>query len=286
MKKFGQKFKEYKPLEIEHVSIPDTKSINETKFLNQYNLDKYQLQEIMPKTEPYAYRTSKGELSPLRVLRNIDIPNKLKEELNKSVIEIAPTANIYQISPSQKDLSDFIKNTLTQFNYYVVELGLNVMLGKRFTIPELLFEVDLKCNGKDATDVTAFDIAPDDSIKHIKVISGKISLGITKLLKFAPAQVGQIISDLLDIQINPIEFEWGFDKYLIDAAGKKNYRIYWKIYKTSISQGFNPTIILKARKDVNTISANVRATYGLKSGLTNFQPAIRTNEMSIKILSM
>ena len=286
MKKFGEKFQEYRPFSIEHVSIPDTGSRYETKFLELYGLDKARLPEIMPQNEPHAFKTAGGEPRTLRVLRSLEIPTEMKNELDKVVIEIAPTANVYQISPSQQGLADSIKQTLSEFNYYIVELGLNIMLGRKFKIPEFLFEVDVKCDGKDRTDVTAYDITPDDSIKHIKVISGKISLGITKLLKFMLGPIGQVIPDLLSIELNPWEFEWGFDKYLIDAAGKKNYHLYWKIYETNIVQGFNPTMILKARKDVGNISVGARATYKLKAGWLNITPETRTNKMEIKIWPM
>lgn len=283
MKKFGEKFKEYKRFGIEHIAIPDTGVKYEAEFLKRYELNKNQLPEIMPKNEPYARKTDSGELCTFRVLTSSEIPTRIEDELHKVVVEVAPTANAYQISTDQKDLAEFIKKTLSEFNYYVVELGLNVMLGQKFKIPELLFTVDLKCDGKDRTDVTAYDIAPDDSIKHIKIISGKISLGITKLLKFIPTPIGQVISGLLSIEMNPWEFEWGFDKYMIDAAGKKDYRVYWKIYETNVVQGFNPTVILKAKKDVNMVSASVRCVYKLKAGWWDITPEIKSNEIEVKI---
>lgn len=281
-KKFGRKFEEYEPFGIEHMAILDTGDKYETKFLEQYGLDKNRLPEIIPTNEPYARRTDSGELHAIRVLKSGEIPAEIEDELNKVVVEIAPTANVYQIPSDQQDLAEFIKKTLSEFDYYIVELGLNVMLGRKFKIPELLFEVDLKCSGE-RTDVTAYDIAPDDTIKHVKVISGKISLGITKLLKFIPGPIGQMLPDLLSIEINPWEFEWGFDRYMIDAAGKKNYRVYWKVYETNVVQGFNPTMILKTRKGVNSISASARVLYKFKVGWLDITPEIRSNETKIKI---
>ncbi|MGP8328901.1 MAG: hypothetical protein ACT6FF_01085 [Methanosarcinaceae archaeon] len=285
MKKFGEKFKEYKPFEIEHMGIPDTGNEFETQFFEEFDLDKDRLPEIMPLSEPYACKAAGGELYALKVLEICKLTSTIKDELNKIVIEVAPTANVYRIPDNQHDLAESIKRTLPEFNYYVVELGLNVLLGRKSKIPELLFEVDLTCDGKNREDVTAYDIAPNDNIKHIKVIGGKISLGITKYLKFIPEPIGEVISDLLIIDINPWEFEWGFDKYMIDAAGKKNYHIYWKIYETNIVQGFNPTMILKVRKGVNKISANVRAIYKLK-GRFNITSDIKFNEIEINILPM
>ncbi len=295
----GEKMVNFRPFGIQHIAIPagiagpamaapaeispSAPSPVGNKFMKAYGLDENQFPEIIPENEPYARKTVIGP-SALRVIENSAIPSKLENELRKVVVEVAPTANAYQIPDDQPDLAKFIKNTLFHFNYYVVELGLNVMLGKGFEIPELLFEVDLECDGKDRTDVTAYDIAPDNTIKHIQIISGKISLGVTNLLKFMPAPLGQVIPDLLAIEINPWEFKWGFDKYTIDAAGKKNYHIYWKIYETNIVQGFNPTMILKSRKGVNIISARAKCIYKLKkAGWFNITPEVKSNELEIKI---
>lgn len=278
MKKFGEKFKEYEPFGIKHVAIPDTGDEYEAKF-ERYGLYTRRIPEKTPK------KMLKKEPHALRVLKGSEIPAESKKELNKVVVEAAPTANVYQIPADQKDLAEFIKKTLSEFNYYIVELGLNVLAGRKFKIPELLFEVDLKCDGE-RTDVTAYDIAPDDTIKHVKIISGKISLGVTNLLKFIPGPIGQVLPNLINIEINPWEFEWGFDKYMIDAAGKKNYRVYWKVYETNVVQGFNPAMVLRARKGVNVISAGARVVYKLKAGRWDITPEIQSNEIDIKIWPM
>lgn len=249
MKKFGEKFKEYKPLGVEYSVIPGPKirGMEESK-------------------------------------------SSIKNELNeKVVVEVAPTANVYQIPPDQKDLSEYIKKTLSEFNYYIVELGLNVVLGREYKVPKLFFEINLKSDSIDKTDVVAYDIAPGDTTKYTELLRGrvKINLGVTKLLKFIPAPIDSLIPDLLTIEINPLEFEWGIDKYMIDACGSKSYNIYWKIYETETVQGFNPIMILRARKNVSKISASVRATYELKkaSWFENAEDVI-SNKMEIKILPM
>ena len=112
-------------------------------------------------------------------------------------------------------------------------------------------------------------------------------MGITKLLEFVPAPIGQVIPDLLSIEINPWEFEWGLDRCEIDACGRKNYRIYWKIYNTNVVQSFNPTMIIKVRRrGVSNISAFVRSIYKLKAGWWNIRPEIKSKEVEIKILPM
>jgi hypothetical protein len=75
------------------------------------------------------------------------------------------------------------------------------------------------------------------------------------------------MNNLINIEINPIEFRWTIEKCMIDAFGKKNYMVKWKIYDTKNVQTFNPMMILKVRKNVSEISANATCEYKLKTGL-------------------
>ncbi|PKP59471.1 MAG: hypothetical protein CVT88_05425 [Candidatus Altiarchaeales archaeon HGW-Altiarchaeales-1] len=205
--------------------------------------------------------------------------------LDKTVVSVAPTAHVYPIPedkiPQDQKSLEASKDTFSAFNYYVVELGLNVLLDKGVKITKLLFEVDLKCD-QDRIDVTAYDIMPDDRIKNIKIVDGKISVGITKLLKFLPAPLGQVMPDVLDINISR-EFKWGFDKYEIDAAGEKDYRIYWKIYDTNVAQGFSPRMIIKAKKGVSEITGTVSCTYKLEKWFGLSWVEIKSEDKEIKI---
>jgi hypothetical protein len=257
MKKFGEKFDRYEPLEIERVSIAD---------------------------ENRTYRVLREASSLLETKGGSGSIKELEAELNKSVVEVASAANVYQISPDQKDLSDFIKKTLTWFNYYVVELGLNVMVGRKCSIPELLFKVILMGDGN-TENVVAYDIAPKDETEYRKLLSGnvKIALGVTTFLKFIPVPLGEHVSNLLNVDINPWEFEWGIEKYMIDACGEKSCDVYWKIYETSMVQGFNPAMIVRAKKEVNKISANARCVYKLKTGWCDITPRIDSKEREVII---
>ena len=257
MKKFGEKFGQYEPVEIDHISVIGTKN------------------EKLSNDEALNLVRKKGS-------DNLD--DVLKAEMDRPVMEIAPAVNMYQISPDQEDLSDFIKKTFSWFNYYVVELGLNVMVGRKCKIPEVLFKIALKSETPQI-DVVAYDIAPKDETEYTKLLSGnvKITLGISTLLKFIPVPLGASIPDLLDIDINPWEFEWGITRYKIDACGEKNCDVHWHIYETDVVQGFNPTMIVRAKKDVNTIAAGVKCIYKIKSGLCNITPEIESKERELCI---
>lgn len=285
MKEFGEAFRKYNPLGIKEIAIP-IPAPGDTKSLRLLEPLKISPAEKMPKIRLGAPRIGMEKARPFRVLGVNEIPDRLKEELDKVIIGVVPTANVHKISPNQRGLAEVLKKTLSKFNYYVVELGLNVMLGKKFKIPDLRFEVELRCNTSDRKDVTAYDIAPDDTLEHIEAVSGKISLGITKLLKFIPSPTAQTIADLLDIEIKLLELKWGFDKYKIDATGRKNYKVCWRVYETNVVQGFNPMMILKARKNVKKISASAKVIYELQTRGWKTTTKVDSDETEIAIWPM
>ena len=294
MKKFGEKFPTYEPLGINHLAILDSKKHYEEMSRFGVVATRDQLSEITPSQQytlmavsqrPKA-RARKPKIKPatLRVLRVTDASDELEAELKKAIIEVAPMSNVYQISPDQPDLSSFIKGTLAYYDYYVVELGLNIVVGREAKITALLFEVDLRSeDARDRTDVTAFDVMPNDNIKYVTVIKGKISVGVSKLLALVPGPVGKVLPNLLSIDINPWEFSWVFPRYQIDSSGPKNYHIYWRLYDTEVVQGFNPTMILKVRKDVKKVAAGVRELYQMKTGPLS-PKEIRSDEKTVSIL--
>ncbi len=260
MKKFGEKFEKYEPIEVENVSIPDVDRDKEVSGDEAFKL----------------IRIKGGPASELE--------KELEKEMNRPIIEIAPTANAYQILPDQENLTDYMKKTFSWFNYYLVEFGLNAMVGREFKVPELRLNIVLKCDKKE-TDVVAYDIAPKNEISYTKLLSGnvKINLGVTSFLKLVPMPLGEIIPDLLSIDINPWEFEWGIKKCSIDACGESDCNVSWRLYDTDVVQKFNPVIIIKAKKEVSSISAGARCIYKLKAGSSAIAPKIESKEKEIPV---
>lgn len=295
MKKFGDTFKKYEPFEIDYISIPDT-SIDYHEIVDLgVKVDRYGLAELISVgvdslSEPGGRRANatKGVLGDLfrrRVLRRSDFSEDIETELNKVKVGVAPVANVYQISPDQPDLSNSIKNTLPYFNYYLVELGLNVSVGREARIPKLKFEAELHSDGENRTDVTTHSVSPSDRIKKVKIIDGKISIGVNNLLKLIPGPIGQIIPNLLNIEINPIKFRWNYTKYEIDVSGPLDYNVSWFVYKTEVVQSFNPMIILKSRREIKEITAKVRVLYQLTTGRWR-KPETHSDTKTISILPL
>lgn len=290
VKKFGEPFKNYEPFGIAHMSFPNTaESLQNIKRLGVDIADLNELTELRP-SSAHILTAGKPVEQSLRVVTNDQLSaDSMKKILKEVEVGVAPVARVYAISPDQPDLSDAIKKTIPYFNYYVVELGLNVLAGQEAKIPELKFEVDLYSDGKDRTDVTTNSVAPNNSIRTVVNVSGEISIGISKLLELIPF-VGKVVSDLIDIDINPIEFKWELKKYDIATSGPLDYKVSWRVYNTESVQSFNPMMVLKTKKKISKISANARVTYQLETGgiftREGRHTEIYSNEKKVSILPL
>jgi len=271
MKRFGEPFEKYEPFEIAKVSDVERTSQKtgsrlaaEAATNNKTSKANAQLNSEF-RSAAFDFAADKRS-----ILQDIDIG-------------AAQAANLYAINPKQKGLSQAIKQNLPYFDYYIVELGLNVRVGREVKIPQLLFTVNLHSDSKERTDVVTNSIAPTDVIKKTKVVEGKVTIGVSKLLEFIPI-VGTIASKLLTIDIGPIEFKAELAKCAIDASGQKlSYNVSWKIYETETVQSFNPVLILKVRKNVTKIWATVKVSYQLQTGWFK-EKEVETKPLTVKIL--
>jgi len=259
----GEAFPEYEPLEVAHISIPKG-STDARKIADLGAFAPDAAAEILPE-ESFALAKRSGKPTPLLVVRAEDASSDLGIELRQPLIEVAPAADVYRIPPDQPDLAKTIKATTEHFDYYLAELGLNVATGREAKVPALLFRVNLWGDTQERTDVTAFDVMPKDEVKEVQIVGGKISVGLTKALELVAGPVGKLAAQFLTLELNPWEFSWKYKRYMIDVSGTKNYHVLWKIYKTDRVQSFNPTLVLKVRKGVKAVRADVRAVYELQT---------------------
>jgi len=270
MKRFGEPFEKYESFKVAKVS-----DVERTKAEAKHVLTTGTTNSKSKSAEDLMSRKIDLDLQK-------DTPDK-KSILQDINIGAAQAANLYAINPKQKGLSQPVKQNLPYFDYYIVELGLNVRVGREAKIPQLLFTVDLYSDSQERTDVVTNSIAPTDVIKKTKVVEGKVTIGVSKLLEFIPV-VGTIASKLLTIDIGPIEFKAELAKCAIDASGQKlSYNVSWKIYETENVQSFNPVLMLKVRKNVTKIWADVKVSYLLQTGWFK-EKEVETKPLTIKIL--
>jgi hypothetical protein len=286
LSEFGKPFEKYSSFEVAHISLPG--AISDLKAVKDFGVQVdslHELSEFRPASSHMLTTAQKDE--SYRVVTQRQLSKKSKEALLSAVtVGVAPVARVYAITDInilsdavKKELSDDVKQNLKYFNYYVVELGLNVAVGQEAKIPDLRFDVDLFSDGDDRTDVTTNSVAPADSMREI--IKGTVKIGLDKLLKLIPVY-GPMVSDI--ISITPIEFNWALKKYNIDCSGPLNYKTFWRIYETDNVQSFNPLMVLKAKKNLTKIYAKARVTYALKAKGFFTDVQVYSDEKQIKIL--
>jgi hypothetical protein len=203
-----------------------------------------------------AYSISVDESSP-----------ELKDAMEENKIQIAPAAHLVNLNKKadEKGLILKSKDTMNEFDFYNVELGLNILLGKGYEIPRLRFMIEIFGDNNKTADVIAYDAFPHNQVKKVQIIGGKISLGVSAALSLIPFPLGQTISNLLQVDLNPWEFSWTYDKIDLLFSGRLSYELNWDLRHKNIYQGFNPTLILRKRKRVNSVIAKIKVIYNLKS---------------------
>jgi hypothetical protein len=270
--KFGEPFKDFSQFGIDHISIPDTaESFNNIKELGVDAVSKNELAEFKPPSE-HLLKKGIPEGRSFRVIPDDKLPSGSEAcgQLKQIIVGVAPVARVYAISDLstlsddvKKNLSNEVKQDLNFFKYYVVELGLNILVGQEAKIPDVMFEVDLYSDGKDRTDVVTNSIMPLDTLKTMVSVDGNVSIGFDKLLKLVPI-VGTALSDIITLDFGKIAFKWELKKYEIATSGPLNYNTFWHVYGTDNVQSFNPLMVLKAKKELTKITANARLTYAIK----------------------
>ena len=199
-----------------------------------------------------AYSVSVDEASP-----------ELKEAMEENTIEIAPASHIVDLNEkcTQQGIILNTKSTMDEFDFYNAELGLNILLSEGYEIPRLRFMIEIFGDGHKNPDVLAYDAFPHTQIKTIKIIGGKINLGLRTALSFIPFPIGKIMSNLLQVDLNPWEFNWNYDKIELMFAGRLSYELKWDLRHKNIYQGFNPTLILRKRKQIKRVSGKMKVIY-------------------------
>ena len=92
---------------------------------------------------------------------------------------------------------------------------------------------------------------------------------------------------MLDIKLNPWKSSWGISKYALEAAGEMCDQIQWKIHTTETVLSFHPTMIIRAKKDIDHIDAKVDIQYKWKkAGWTHISDPVEipSVEQNVHIL--
>ena len=188
----------------------------------------------------------------------------LKDELEKPTIAVAEYAEVQRILDQEPDTSAGDDD----FEYFRVESGMNINVPKG-RIKEIRFFFSIFADGTHGTgDACAIDGFPNDKVKRVKIIKGKIQLSINKLLKIVPHPVGRIIADAvpLGIELDPWEIDWGYNKLEVGFSEALIDDLNWYLSADNVNQSFGCYFTLKKRKRVAKVT-------GIAKAIWEYEPA-------------
>ena len=214
------------------------------------------------------------ELSPTFVLNDDWTPKE----------PILPESGLLKVSADQERAIRSVRigvaeNALTtkissgsEYEYLRSELGMNIILpqGK---IEELRFKITLKGDGKIGNGVVAIDGFPNDKIEQSYIVSGKIGVGVDKLLEFIPlaaTAVGasaakipaEVLSKMLKFEVNPWLFQLGYsEKVNVDFSGGKTRTPEWYFKGKGIQHDLNVVLTIKKPIGIKKIDAAIEAAW-------------------------
>lgn len=215
--------------------------------------------EFIPLT-PYAiiddeYKTLMG----LQEVKTLGAREPEASELWKELRE--PTISIAEYADANKIPNDKVDNTIRDdsFEYFRADMGMKINVPKG-RIKELRFKLYLLADDKRG-EVFAIDGFPNDKIIHIPILEGQIKLGINKLLKIIPDPVAQTLGELIEVDLNPWQIKWGYDKLAVGFSGALTDDLDWYLSSDNVNQSFNCFVTLKKKKSAKQIMGRARAIW-------------------------
>ncbi len=176
-------------------------------------------------------------------------PEEAKEMLRKVRIELPPRLEWYELReyirkrslPWELNLPP--KDRL--YNYYFIELPLNILLTEKYRLVRLLLSLELN-----PAQAVAYDLFPSDKIELKPILSGEVSLDVSKALRFV--QVGDHLSQSLGLKIS-IPFKWYSTEIYINTSDRLSNPVEWYIRDNSIQKGFTAYLIIQAPPNEKTV---------------------------------
>ena len=200
--------------------------------------------------EEMKYIGTKG-----RYFTRRDISDEEKEILNwirSTRIEIADIAETELVS-SQPD-----------FDYIKTELGMNIVLPKG-NIEELRFYIKLKGDGEVSNNLFAIDGFPNTLIEDKYIIKGKVTIAVTKLMKFIPTVPDKLLPEL---ELGPWNFKFGHIRFAeINFSGPKTATPEWYFRAKAINNELRISLTIAKAKNIQNVEADVKCGWTYDPGI-------------------
>ncbi len=219
-------------------------------------------------------------------MSNIELnPEYILDDDWKAIGKIKSESGLFKVSTDQYkkirsvriEIADHATTEMigsdSESEYLKSELGMNIILPEG-RIEELRFKITLKGDGEIGNGVHAVDGFPNDKIEQSYILSGKIGVGVDKLLEFVPlaltaipggtpiAVPAEILSKLLKIEVNPWPFNLGYSENVnVDFSGGNTVVPEWYFKGKGIQHNLNVAITVKKPLGIKKIDADIEAAW-------------------------
>ena len=182
-----------------------------------------------------------------------------------------------QVSPASHTRRIYFDD---RYDYLLSEVGMNIIVpvGR---IEEMRFQMILKPQDE----VVTIDGFPKDIIEEKAIVGGKVRVGLTKGFKFIPGMhlAGAILSELVDIELNPWEFNLGsLRRVNIDFSGSLTSMPCWYLKRDGISNDFRVAMTIRKPKYIESVEGCATAAWLYDPGLLR-KARVGTDKQTILI---
>lgn len=219
--------------------------------------------------------TSKFEKIPDQIRETKDLSQQLGDLWQRKFEDNLQGWEIIRlIKQTRIEIAEYAESTLIgsdhKYDKIESELGMNIIIpqGK---IEQLRFEVSLKENTSSES-IIAVDGMPSDLFDEKFLLTGKVTVAVDKLLKFIPVTVN--VSNILpgEVELGPWEFNIGRMRNVkIDFSGGLTSQPAWFFQGNGIKNDVRVALTIKKPKNIDKITADVRAFWSYKPGLFRSQ---------------
>lgn len=137
------------------------------------------------------------------------------------------------------------------FDFYLIELPLNILVPQQ-RVTRLRMMLNLEATGRQPGETVAYDLFPNDQTELKTLMTGEVTLDVSKTLKYILSSVGAgtaaPLTEAFGFKLNA-PFKWTSTFTKVQTSDRMSNPVEWYITDSSIQNGFTGHVIIRAPKD-------------------------------------
>jgi hypothetical protein len=223
----------------------------------------------------FRYRLASGQINLAKGqvggFAKVDDP-AARKQIKAVRLEVAPASDVVMLERHD-----------AKYRYLKAELGLNMIIPKgKVTLLRFIVALSQPGDESKAEDSIALDGFPRSDIDQKALLPGKVTLSVSKALRFLP-----IIGHLpvpVDLELGPWEFQLGtIRKIKVQFSGGLTPKPEWFVRKSALAGEFRVAMIVRCPTTCTALEAGVQAYLRYDPGFWS-KADIYTQQLSIPLL--